>query len=82
MKRWMFGLVGAAVLAALGWGIFLRFSPERLVNLPPTAMGPWVAFGDSLTELMSDAVHPNERGYAQIAGRLEAELSPWMAQLR
>lgn len=210
MKRWLFGLIGAVALAALAWGIFLRPAGESLVNLPPTATGPWVAFGDSLTEgygaepgqdypsqlsgrlgipitnlgrsgetsgdgrarvdeiaslrprvvllcfggndelrrlprsemlsnlsaiidrlqmegtfvvlmgirsasvrdrnvegfrrlarekgvlhvsdlmdgvmfhqeLMSDAVHPNERGYAQIAGRLEAELSPWMAQLR
>lgn len=30
--------------------IWFRTRPEHFVNFPPTATGPWVAFGDSLTE--------------------------------
>lgn len=44
-------LVGALVLAAaavwLGRSWFARY---EYVNFPPSASGPWVAFGDSLTE--------------------------------
>jgi len=44
-------LVGALVLAAaavwLGRSWFERY---EYVNFPPSASGPWVAFGDSLTE--------------------------------
>jgi lysophospholipase L1-like esterase len=42
-------IVAALVCAAmvLGW---LRSRPSHYLNLPPTANGPWVAFGDSLTE--------------------------------
>lgn len=35
---------GAALIA------WLRSGPGNYINLPPTANGPWVAFGDSLTE--------------------------------
>ncbi len=36
-------------VALLGFFLWQSFNP-RYVNLPPTATGPWVAFGDSLTE--------------------------------
>jgi len=39
----------AFLLALLIWGLWSRAS-WRVTNLPPTATGPWVAFGDSLTE--------------------------------
>lgn len=38
----------AAILAALVY--WLWPGSGRLVNLPPAATGPWIAFGDSLTE--------------------------------
>ena len=42
-------IVTALVCAAmLLW--WLRSRPGTYVNLPPSASGPWVAFGDSLTE--------------------------------
>lgn len=40
------------LVALCGWFIYTRFSSENYVNFPPTAQGPWVAFGDSLTEGM------------------------------
>lgn len=42
-------LILAAVLLLAGWGAFRIFRPEHVVNAPP-AEGPYVAFGDSLTE--------------------------------
>jgi acyl-CoA thioesterase I len=46
VRRW--GLVLLATLVAwLGWRWWQRYD---YANLPPSATGPWVAFGDSLTE--------------------------------
>jgi len=45
-KSWLAGAV--LLIAAAGW--WLLRSDTNYVNLPPTATGPWVAFGDSLTE--------------------------------
>jgi len=41
---------GILLLAILGWKFFGGSGPGDLRNFPPTATGPWVAFGDSLTE--------------------------------
>lgn len=38
------------LVAGLGWRACRTPGPGDWVNLPPTATGPWVAFGDSLTE--------------------------------
>ena len=46
IKRFSFLLLGIAGLLVLWW----KCSSTRYVNFPPTASGPWVAFGDSLTE--------------------------------
>src|ERR1043165_2623528 len=43
---WLGVLVLGAALV-FGWR---PFRSAHYVNLPPTATGPWVAFGDSLTE--------------------------------
>ena len=45
-KSWL--AVAILCIAAAGWW-FLRAN-TNYTNLPPTATGPWVAFGDSLTE--------------------------------
>jgi acyl-CoA thioesterase-1 len=39
--------IAAALIAVLV--IWIRSRPQDYVNYPPTAAGPWVAFGDSLT---------------------------------
>ena len=44
-------LIVLCIAAALVLGWFLwRGASRNYVNLPPTATGPWIAFGDSLTE--------------------------------
>jgi len=56
--------------------------PPVPINLPPTATGPWIAFGDSLTEgYVSDAIHPNDEGYKRFAERLEKVLRPLLPRL-
>jgi acyl-CoA thioesterase-1 len=42
--------LAVAILGVVVLGFWLRREPADYVNLPPTASGPWVAFGDSLTE--------------------------------
>lgn len=42
-------LVGTLLLAVLVW-FFWPGRSWKFQNMPPTATGPWVAFGDSLTE--------------------------------
>lgn len=37
------------LLTGIGCWFFGGFGPGELVNYPPTATGPWIAFGDSLT---------------------------------
>jgi len=49
ISRRKFFYLCAAILAALVYWLWPGAS-GRLVNLPPTATGPWIAFGDSLTE--------------------------------
>lgn len=49
VNRLWLGL-GAALVAAGVWWLRTRASYHDYTNLPPTASGPWVAFGDSLTE--------------------------------
>lgn len=44
-KLLLFSLIALAILGYCFWPDGLRYQ-----NLPPTASGPWVAFGDSLTE--------------------------------
>src|SRR5689334_20743652 len=45
--RWSLLAAAAVTLGCLAW----RWSrPAHYANLPPTATGSWVAFGDSLTE--------------------------------
>jgi acyl-CoA thioesterase-1 len=46
-KLWL--AAAAICLGVPGWWFFFRGTPEY-VNLPPTARGPWAAFGDSLTQ--------------------------------
>jgi len=43
---WIVAALLAVIVALLWW----RRERTDYVNLPPTASGPWVAFGDSLTE--------------------------------
>lgn len=43
-------IIGLLLLTVLGWSFFGGSGPGDLKNNPPTATGPWVAFGDSLTE--------------------------------
>ena len=38
------------LICAAGLIAWLRSRPGNYINLPPAAVGPWVAFGDSLTE--------------------------------
>lgn len=38
------------VLGVAGWFIWQRTQSYDYTNFPPTATGPWIAFGDSLTE--------------------------------
>lgn len=45
-------LLVIALVSIFGWFIYTRFSTESYVNFPPKAQGPWIAFGDSLTEGM------------------------------
>lgn len=42
-------IAGIAAVAIIAFEIW-RGAPTDYVNLPPPATGPWVAFGDSLTE--------------------------------
>jgi len=49
ISRRKFFYLCAAILAALVYWLWPGAS-GRLANLPPTATGPWIAFGDSLTE--------------------------------
>jgi acyl-CoA thioesterase-1 len=54
-----------ALLLALLLYWFWPGASWRMVNLPPTATGPWVAFGDSLTEgygATSGADYPTQLG--------------------
>lgn len=46
-RRWLivFGVLGVLLLV-----LWLRSGGTTYANFPPTATGPWVAFGDSLTE--------------------------------
>ncbi len=37
------------VICVLAWVGYLIFRPVSYRNLPPTATGPWIAYGDSLT---------------------------------
>lgn len=46
--RSLLWLVGTVALAITSYWWFNR--PPSPINLPPRAMGPWIAFGDSLTE--------------------------------
>jgi len=46
--RKFFWILAPALLAALLYWCINR--PPVPINLPPTATGPWIAFGDSLTE--------------------------------
>ena len=48
IKRFSFLLLGITVVSLLI--LWWKCSSTRYVNFPPTATGPWVAFGDSLTE--------------------------------
>ena len=43
-------LLSAVALGALMLILWLRRDRSDYLNFPPTAAGPWVAFGDSLTE--------------------------------
>jgi len=43
-------IIGLLVLLGIGWWMFGGSGPRELKNYPPTATGPWIAFGDSLTE--------------------------------
>lgn len=43
-------IFGLLLLLGLGWWLFGPSGPRDLKNHPPTATGPWIAFGDSLTE--------------------------------
>ena len=70
MKRlslwvWALVLVGLAL-----W--FWRGRPVSLANLPPTARGPWVAFGDSLTA--GTGVPPESSYPAQLGHRLGVDI--------
>jgi acyl-CoA thioesterase-1 len=47
MKRVLMALLALLVIASV---VFWLRSFPNYVNLPPSANGPWVAFGDSLTE--------------------------------
>ena len=47
LKKLVWILTPALIAALLYWWIN---RPPVPINLPPTATGPWVAFGDSLTE--------------------------------
>ena len=47
MKRNLVALIAVALVVAIIF--WLRSTPDY-VNLPPSANGPWVAFGDSLTQ--------------------------------
>lgn len=49
ISRRKFFSLSALVLAALVYWLWPGGS-RRLANLPPSATGPWIAFGDSLTE--------------------------------
>jgi len=48
IKRFSFLLLGIVVVSLLV--LWWKCSSTQYVNFPPTATGPWVAFGDSLTE--------------------------------
>lgn len=37
------------IVVVLGWLAYQFFRPVHYMNLPPTAHGEWIAFGDSLT---------------------------------
>lgn len=49
MNRRNLVLLAIAALALLAWLFFLRSPGYEFAQYPPTATGPWVAFGDSLT---------------------------------
>ena len=57
---------------------FVRLAREKRVLHAPDLLEGVMFHSD----LMSDALHPNERGYARIAERFENELGPWLSQLR
>lgn len=48
--KWLAALAAAALLVGAALWLFGGGSPGTFVNDPPTATGPWIAFGDSLTE--------------------------------
>lgn len=70
MKRLAFW-VSALVLVGLALWLW-RGRPVSLVNLPPTAQGPWVAFGDSLTA--GTGVPPESAYPAQLGRRLGVDI--------
>lgn len=43
-------IVCLVLLLGIGWWLLGGSGPRELKNYPPTATGPWIAFGDSLTE--------------------------------
>src|SRR5678815_4167715 len=64
ISRRKFFCLCAAILAALVYWLWPGAS-GRLANLPPTATGPWIAFGDSLTEgygATAGADYPSQLG--------------------
>src|SRR4051812_16224169 len=48
LKKALLVLLGLGCVAGLVF--WFLASPDDFVNWPPVATGPWVAFGDSLTE--------------------------------
>lgn len=48
--NWLLAGLAVALAATAAWWLWGRAARFDYANLPPTAIGPWVAFGDSLTE--------------------------------
>jgi acyl-CoA thioesterase I len=49
-KRFARRILLILAFIAAGWFLWHHFRGYDFVNFPPSATGPWVAFGDSLTE--------------------------------
>lgn len=74
----LIGIRGPGVLGDENAREFLKLSREKQVLHVPNMLD------GLLTEprLMSDYVHPNDEGYARIAGRLDRELRPLLDRIR
>jgi len=74
----LIGVRGASILGDRNASAFKELAKEKKVLFVQDILDGVLGS----PSLMSDYVHPNEAGYAKIAGRIEDALKPVMSKLR